>query len=93
MSNTEFADVKKSIEAKSFEDTKMTLAKQMASDRCFTVDQVKGILALFSYEDTKLEFAKFAYERTYDIDNYYKVNDAFTYESSTEELNEYIRSR
>ncbi len=93
MNPSEFADAKKSIEAKSFEDTKKTLALQIAGDRCLTVDQVKGILALFSYEDTKLEFAKFAYEHTYDLSNYFKVSDSFTYESSTEELNEYIRSR
>jgi len=93
MTATEFADAQKSIESKSFEDTKKTLAQQIAGDRCLTVDQVKGIMALFSFEDTKLEFAKFAYEHTYDQSNYFKVSDSFTYESSTEELNEYIRSR
>jgi len=93
MSNTEFADVKKSIEAKSFEDSKMTLAKQVGSNRCFTVDQVKGLMTLFSFEDSKLDIAKYAYERTFDIDNYYKVNDAFTFESSIDDLNEYIQAR
>ena len=48
---------------------------------------------MFSFEDSKLDFAKYAYERTYDIDNYYKVNDAFTFESSVDELNEYIQAR
>jgi len=47
----------------------------------------------FSFEDTKLEFAKYAYERTYDIGNYYKLNDAFSFESSIEELNEYTQGR
>ena len=93
MSTTEFADVKKSIEAKSFEDSKMTLAKQVGSNRCFTVDQVKGLMALFSFEDSRLDIAKFAYDRTFDIDNYYQVNDAFTFESSIDDLNSYIQSR
>jgi len=93
MSSTEFTDVKKSIEAKSFEDSKMTLAKQVGANRCFTVDQVKSLMALFSFEDSKLDIAKFAYDRTYDIDNYYKVNDAFTFESSIDDLNGYIQSR
>ncbi len=79
--------------SKSFEDTKMTMAKQVGSGRCFTVAQVKGVMGLFSFEDSKLDFAKYAYERTYDIDNYYKVNDAFTFESSVDELNEYIQAR
>ncbi len=93
MSSTEFADVKKSIEAKSFEDSKMTLAKQVGASRCFTVEQVKGLMTLFSFEDSKLDIAKYAYERTYDIDNYYKVNDAFTFESSIDDLNSYITAR
>lgn len=93
MSESEFADVKKSIEAKSFEDSKMTLAKQVGSSRCFTVEQVKGLMALFSFEDSKLDLAKYAYERTFDIDNYYKVNDAFTFETSIDDLNAYIKAR
>lgn len=93
MSATEFADVKKSIESKSFEDTKMTMAKQIGSGRCFTVDQVKGMMGLFSFEDSKLDFAKYAYERTFDIDNYFKVNDVFTFESSVDDLNAYIQAR
>ena len=93
MTESEFGDVRKSIEAKSFEDTKMTLAKQVGSSRCFTVDQVKGMMGLFSFEDSKLDFAKYAYERTFDIDNYYKVNDAFTFESSVDDLNAYIKAR
>lgn len=93
MSSTEFADAKQGIGSKSFEDSKMTTAKQVGRDRCFTTEQVKGIMGLFSFEDSKLEFAKYAYERTYDIGNYYKLNDAFTFSSSIEELNSYIQSR
>ena len=93
MSDTEFNDAKKSIESKGFEDTKMTMAKQIGRDRCFTAAQVKGVMGIFGFEDSRLEFAKYAYERTYDIGNYYKVNDAFNFESSVEELNEYISTR
>ncbi|HQW85806.1 MAG TPA: DUF4476 domain-containing protein [Flavobacteriales bacterium] len=93
MSSGEFADAKSSISSKSFEDTRMSVAKQVATDRCFTVDQVKGIMELFSFEETKLDFAKFAYDHTFDLSNYFKLNDAFTFESSVDELNAYIRGR
>jgi len=93
MSPTEFAEAKTSIDSKSFEESKMTTAKQIGRDRCFTAEQVKGIMNTFSFEDTKLEFAKYAYERTYDIGNYYKLNDAFSFESSIDELNEYTKGR
>lgn len=93
LSDTEFADLKKSIGSKSFEETKLTMAKQVTGERCLTVEQVKGIMSVFGFEDSKLEFAKFAYDHTHDPGNYYKVNDAFTFESSIEELDEYIKSR
>ena len=54
--------------------------------------QVKELLMLFTFEESKLDIAKYAYNHTYDIGNYYKLNDAFTFESSTDELNKYINS-
>lgn len=93
MSATEFAAAKKSIESKSFEDTKMTMAKQVGRDRCFTAEQVKAILGVFSFEDSKLDFARYAYDRTHDIGNYYKLNDAFTFESSVDDLDQYLQTR
>jgi hypothetical protein len=93
MAPAAFEEAKGSIAAKSFEDTKMTLVKQIGGSNCFTVDQVKQLMGLFSFEDNKLDLAKFAYDHTYDLGNYYKVNDAFSFESSVDELNEYIKSR
>lgn len=93
MTESEFNDAKKGIESKSFEETKLNTAKQIGRDRCFTATQVKGIIEVFNFEDSRLDFAKFAYDRTYDIDNYYKVSDAFNFSSSTDELNKYIQSR
>lgn len=86
----EFGSIKNTISSKSFEDSKLTIAKQVVSAKCLTCTQVKEIMKLFSFEDSRLEFAKFAYKHTYDIENYYILNDAFTFESSIDELNAYI---
>lgn len=90
LSPQDFAAVKQSIASKSFEDSKLTIAKQVINSNCLLSSQVKEIMLLFSFEDTRLELAKHAYGYTFDIGNYYKLNDAFTFESSIEELNEYI---
>lgn len=90
MTESQFASARNSISSKTFEDSKLTTARQVAGANCLTADQVRDIMNLFTYEDSKLEFAKFAYGNTYDIGNYYKVNDAFTYELSIDELNEHI---
>lgn len=93
MSPPDFEDLKESVASKSFEETKFTIAKQVLQDRCMVVSQVKQMMLIFTFEQTRLDFAKFAYDRTYDIGNYFKVNDAFTFEGSVEELNDYIQSR
>lgn len=93
MSSSEFDDARKSVADKSFEETRLTLAKQIGRDRCFTTDQVKQMMGVFSFEESRLDFAKWAYERTHDKGNYYKVNDAFSFSSSIDELNEHIQSR
>jgi hypothetical protein len=91
MSSADYQSAKRSIASKSFEDSKLTLAKQIADANCLTSEQVKGILKVFTFEDSKLEFAKYSYSHTYDVGNYYKINDAFQFESTIEELDEYIR--
>lgn len=90
MSPEDFASAKASISSKSFEDSKLTLAKQIAASNHLTSKQVKEIMQLFSFEDSKLDFAKYAYKYVYDPNNYYIVNDAFTFSSSIDELNEFI---
>ncbi len=90
MSPSDFASAKKSISSKSFAEDKMTLAKQILKSNCVSTDQVVEMMGIFTFEENKLEFAKMAYSRTVDSQNYYKVNDAFTYSSSIDELNEFL---
>jgi len=90
MSPQDFSSAKQSIAGKSFEDSKLTIAKQIINTNCLLSAQVKEIMLLFSFEDTRLDLAKYAYGYTWDIGNYYKLNDAFTFESSIDELNAYI---
>ena len=63
MSVDDFNDAKSSITSKSFEDTKLTTAKQICKNACMTADQIRDINKLFSFE------------------------------SSIEQLNEYIESK
>jgi hypothetical protein len=90
MSPQDFNSAKQSIAGKSFEDSKLTIAKQIINTNCLLSAQVKEIMLLFLFEDTRLDLAKYAYGYTWDIGNYYKLNDAFTFESSIDELNAYI---
>lgn len=93
MANDAFAKAKKSIEDKGFDETRLTVAKQVANSNCLSVTQIREVMDVFSFEATKLEFAKYAYDHCANRNEYYLINDAFSYSSSIDELNEYIQSK
>ncbi|TNF27359.1 MAG: DUF4476 domain-containing protein [Bacteroidetes bacterium] len=93
MDEGQFANAQRSVTSKDFEESKMTVAKQITGANCLTADQVRRMMGAFDFEQTKLDYAKFAYNKTYDIGNYYMLNDAFDFESSIDELNDYINGR
>lgn len=90
MDMNSFGDAKKTIGNASFEDTKLSTAKSILSANCVTTDQVIAICKMFSYEASKLDFAKFAYSKTTDRGNYFKVANVFSFDASKTELNEFI---
>ena len=79
------------ISKESFDSSKLTLAEQVVSSNLMTASQILGICKLFSFESNKLDFAKYAYGYCVDQNKYYLLNDAFSYESSKRELDEFIR--
>ena len=93
MSDYDFNSAKESVKNQSFADKKMTVAKQVIDNNCLSTAQVKEMMQLMDFENNKLDIAKYAYKRTLDRNNYYKVNDAFDFSSSVDELNKYIQSQ
>lgn len=94
VSSSDFTSIKASIEKESFNTTKVTLTKQiLRSKQCFTTEQVSELLRLISFEDSKLELAKFAWDFTLDKENYYKIADVFTFSSSKESLMKFLEGK
>ena len=91
MNDNEFSGILGSISRNDFENTKLEMAKQIIGGRCVTSAQVRSVLQAFEFENSRLDFAKFAYKNTYDLDNYYIVNDAFEFENSKTRLMKAIR--
>ncbi len=85
-----FNDAKQSISNASFEDTKLSTAKTILAGNYVSTSQVMEICGLFSFENSKLDFAKFAYNKTVDKNNYYKVGGVFDFDSNKQALNEFI---
>lgn len=93
ISQNDFGLLRNSIANKSFESTKLEIAKQALHRYNFNTQQVAEMMRLFTFESSKLEFAKAAYNKTVDKNRYFIINDEFTFSSSISELNKYIDNK
>ncbi len=90
MDESSFCQLKQCIAGKWFDSSKSEVAQMAMRNNYFTTQQVAGIMNLFDFESTKLEFAKMAYSHAVDQQNYWMVNDAFSFSSSISSLQELI---
>ncbi|MES2389183.1 MAG: DUF4476 domain-containing protein [Bacteroidota bacterium] len=90
MLSGDFQKALASIKATSFSDAKLNQAKLVAKNNCLSVAQVKLVIGELSFEQSKLDFAKYAYSHCTEKNNYYLVNDAFSFSSSKDELTRFL---
>jgi hypothetical protein len=81
-----------SIRHYAFDRDRLTAANRFARNHHLTVKQVRKIIHMFTFESTKLKFAKYAFGRTCDVENYHLVFDCLTFNSSRRELDRYINN-
>ena len=93
INQSRFDHMLSTIENQDFASSKKRVAKQIISANCIVTSQLQRILELFDFESDKLEMAKYAYDYTYDIENYYTINNVFDFESSIEKLDKFIRNK
>ena len=91
MAGGDFSSALGTIRGQSFEETKLNTAKQIAGSNCLSTGQITQICQLFSFEESKLDFAKFAYNNCTDPRSYFKVNNVFSFSSSSDELNQFLQ--
>lgn len=94
ISDADFQDIRTTIKGQTFENTQITLAKQIVSTKkCFSTVQIKELLGIFSFEKNKLEMAKYCYPYCIDRDDYYKINTVFTFSTSVDDLTKFINEQ
>jgi hypothetical protein len=93
MSESAFNQAKESLKREWFENTRLSTAKQIIDRNYFTSRQVKELVLLFTFENNRLDIAKYAYSKTVDKGNYFIMNDAFSMNRNKEELNNFIREQ
>jgi len=93
MSSRNFEQLKVTLVRENFDNSRLTLAKQSIAANLFTSVQMKELANLFAFDASKLELAKYGYNYTTDKQNYFILNDVFTYSASKEELARFIRQQ
>ncbi len=91
ISDYDFGMLKQYIRKEAFDDRKINIAKQAGGSSNFSTAQVRDLMSIFSFDEGKLDVAKYFYNRTVDRNNYYQLTDALSFGSSKDALLDYIR--
>lgn len=89
--NTNFQALITNLKAESFDSDRLTTATNYAKMANLSAVQIAEITKTFTYDSSKLDFAKAAYNNCYDKQNYFQLKSAFTYSSTYDDLMEEIQ--
>jgi tetratricopeptide (TPR) repeat protein len=89
-SEAEFRTIKKSIADKFFADEQMEMAKKHIHTKCFTIEQMKKIVRIFSMDDDKLEMIKYLYDYSYQQNRFYEFRSILTFNSTQKEFDDFL---
>lgn len=92
MNDASFSSLVETMKRESFESTRLDMTKQVVDRNYFTTGQVKQLLLIFSFDNNRLDLAKYAYRNTLDRENYFQLYDVLTFSRSKEELSAYIKN-
>jgi hypothetical protein len=93
LSSRDLEDLRARVNDRITDTDKEKLMKSVLDNRGCTTDQVRTMMGWMSFESTKLDFAKWAFDRVADRRNYWKLESEFTFSSSKDEFNDYIKGK
>lgn len=93
MNEHDFNAALATIRNESFENTKLSTAQQVIANNLLCINQIAQICQLFDFENTKLDFAKRAYHRCAEKEQYYLLHSVFQFDNSKKELDRYVQQQ
>lgn len=90
MNGQDHETLKTMITRANLDKNRLITAKVAINDWCLSSNQVRDVLALFTMDKYRLDFAKFAYGHVTDRTNYNRVKDAFFFQKNKQLLDNYI---
>lgn len=91
ISERDFTDLTNMVKASPYDGTRVELLKFGIDRSFFTTEMVNSMLKMLTFENYKLEIAKYAYQNTVDKRNYLKLFENFKFDSYIKELKDYVQ--
>lgn len=86
LTDQEMDDLQLQAAEKETDIGKLELVKKALDKKTFTTKQVRNMAGWFAFEDSKLDFTKWAYSKTTDKGDYGKLDDIFTMDENKKEF-------
>jgi Domain of unknown function (DUF4476) len=78
------------VKAKSFDDDKIERLKEAFEYEYLNTNQVMDLMKLFSFDDKRMEAAKFCYKKTVDKEEFYRTYDLFSFPSYKTQMKDWV---
>ena len=92
INDEDFFAAERVMQRENFDDARLLYAKRLMDDNYLTAEQVKELARFFSFDNSRLEFAKYAYANTTDKSNFSVVCNAFMSAGGRDQLMIFIKS-
>ncbi len=89
----EFQELKDNMSGAMDDHQRQTIAIEGLNNHMFTTSYIVQLAKLFRNETSRLEFAKSAYTRTVDPENYFQIKMLFIKEENIQSLDDYMASK
>ncbi|MFM2268010.1 MAG: hypothetical protein RL757_1451, partial [Bacteroidota bacterium] len=94
LTDGEFQPMLASLRAENFDNKRVEKAKFMIrGNALLTCAQICQMSRTFSFDNSRLDFAKFAYDFCFDKQNYFQVADTMQFENNKSSLMKYVGGR
>jgi hypothetical protein len=93
VSSLDFQEALNLIKQQAFTEDQVNVTSQFLRHNCVTTEQVRQMLTIFAFEETKLEVAKMAYDKVTDKHKYFTLTNSFTFSSTRNAFNQFLNSK
>ncbi|SDY01789.1 DUF4476 domain-containing protein [Hymenobacter psychrophilus] len=80
------------IQRRPFDDARMAIMRDALRDSFIESQDARRLVKSLSFDENRIETAKYLYSRVADRHNFYQVYDALVFPSSIREVQEYVQS-